>query len=192
MPFPSSIHRATEFMPQIEKHRRESRRHGWRVRASSGNGPAVANVAVNRATEFSIGSEPAAPVAPVEPLVRNPRQTTSIVCPDRATHSTGAGPSDPSDEADRSLISLIRIRPATQVDRRRFLLGSDLEPTWQIGVHIVLTIGIQRRSTCCPSLESHSTTPCSYDKTLPLTMQPSREYWSREGVHLGSARKRGC
>ena len=62
-------------MPQIEKHRRESRGHGWRVHGSSGNGPAVANVAVNRATEFSIGSEPAAAVAPVEPLVRNSSKT---------------------------------------------------------------------------------------------------------------------
>ena len=58
-------------MPQIEEHRRESRRHGWRVDASSGNGPAVANVAVNRATAFSVGSERTAPVAPVEPLVLN-------------------------------------------------------------------------------------------------------------------------
>ena len=71
----TAFHRATEFMPQIEEHRRESRGHGWRVHASSGIGPAVANVSVNRATVFSIASEPAAPVAPVEPLVRNPRQT---------------------------------------------------------------------------------------------------------------------
>ena len=56
-------------MPQIEKHRRESRGHGWKVRASTGNGSAVANVAVNRATGFSVGSAPAAPVAPVGPLV---------------------------------------------------------------------------------------------------------------------------
>ena len=56
-------------MPQIEEHRRESLGHDRRVHASSGNGPAVANVAVNRATEFSEGSEPAAPVAPVQPLV---------------------------------------------------------------------------------------------------------------------------
>ena len=75
MPCPSAIHRVTEFMPQIEKHRRESRGHGWKVHASTGNGSAVANVAVNRATEISIGSAPAAPVAPVEPLVRNPRET---------------------------------------------------------------------------------------------------------------------
>ena len=75
MPFLPSIHRATEFMPQIEKHCQESREHGRRVPTSIGNGPAVANVSVNRATVFSIASEPAAPVAPVEPLVRNPRQT---------------------------------------------------------------------------------------------------------------------
>ena len=56
-------------MPQIAEHRRVARGHGWRVQASSGNGPAVANVAVNRATGFSVGSAPAAPVAPVEPLV---------------------------------------------------------------------------------------------------------------------------
>ena len=75
MPCPSAIHRVTEFMPQIEILRRESCGHGWRVHASGGNGPAVANVAVNRATAFSVGSEPAAPVAPVEPLVRYPRPT---------------------------------------------------------------------------------------------------------------------
>ena len=44
---------------------------------------------------------------------------TSVVCPDRVTHSTGAGPSDPSDEAHCSLISLIRTQSSTMVDRRR-------------------------------------------------------------------------
>ena len=52
---------------------------------------------------------------------------TSIVCPDRGLHSTGQPPLDPSDEPHGSLDSSIRIRSATQVDRRRTLLGSDLE-----------------------------------------------------------------
>ena len=54
---------------------------------------------------------------------------TSIVCPDRATHSTGAGPSDPSDESHGSLNSSIRTHPSTHGDRRRILIGSHLEAT---------------------------------------------------------------
>ena len=82
---------------------------------------------------------------------------TSIVCPDCNAHSSGAGPLDPSDEAHRGLISSIRTQPSTHGDRRRILIGSHLESTWEISVHHVLTIGIQGRSTCHPSPESRST-----------------------------------
>ena len=82
---------------------------------------------------------------------------TSVVCPD--PHSTGERRLDPSDESHGSLNSSLRTRPSTDGDRRRILIRSHLESTWQIGVHNVLPIGIQRRSIYRPNLESHSTHP---------------------------------
>ena len=117
---------------------------------------------------------------------------TSIVCPDRDTHSTGAHPLGPSDEAHRTLISLIRTRSSTKVDRRRIYLGIDLEPSGRFATDKWSESKCKDVPSAVPILNPALPTECSYGKRLLVVVEPSQEYWSRESVHRGNARKRRC